>query len=322
VTETATGPGSLHADPRLGTAHRADRIFTSAVYGASILFFLIVAGIFVQLVAGSGEALKKFGLGFLWGTAWNPVTGQFGALPMIYGTLVSSAIAIVIAAGIGIFAAAYLADFAPKFLAQPLSFTIELLAAVPSVVFGLWGLFVLAPVMRNYVDPFLHSAFGFLPIFQGTIFGTSLLTAGVILAIMIVPTVTAISRDIINAIPRDLREGSAALGATKWETMQKVVLPASKVGIFGACILALGRALGETIAATMVIGNKPAIVASLFAPSYSLPSVIANEFTEATSDIYLSSLIALGLTLFVVSMIINGVARFLTLTVLQSSRGR
>jgi len=265
--------------------------------------------------------VKKFGLSFLWTSQWNPVTGQFGALPMIYGTVVSSFIAIILAAGIGIFAAAYLADFAPRFLARPLSFTIELLAAVPSVVFGLWGLFVLAPIMRTYVDPFLKGAFGFLPIFQGTIFGTSLLTAGVILAIMIIPTVTAISRDVILAIPRDLREGSASLGATKWETMQKVVLPASRVGIFGACILALGRALGETIAATMVIGNKPAIAASLFAPSYSLPSVIANEFTEATSEIYLSSLIGLGLTLFIVSMIINGVARFLTLTVLQSSRG-
>lgn len=239
---------------------------------------------------------------------------------MIYGTVVSSAIAIILAAAIGIFAAAYLADFAPAFLARSLSFTIELLAAVPSVVFGLWGLFVLAPLMRNYVDPFLQKTLGFLPIFQGSIFGTSLLTAGIILAIMIVPTVTAISRDVIEAIPQDLREGSASLGATRWETMQKVVLPAAKSGIFGACILALGRALGETIAATMVIGNKPAIAASLFAPAYSLPSVIANEFTEATTDLYLSALVELGLVLFVVSMVVNGVARFLTLTVMRPAR--
>jgi phosphate transport system permease protein len=323
LTESGQPGEALQAGaPALARAHRADRIFTTAVYGSSILFVLIVAGIFFQLAFGSSKAFSKFGLSFLVTSQWNPVTNMFGALPMIYGTLVSSLIAIVLAAGVGIFAAAFLADFAPRVLARPLSFTIELLAAVPSVVFGLWGLFVLAPIMRNNVDPFLQKTLGFLPAFQGTIFGTSLLTAGIILAIMIVPTVTAISRDVIEAIPTDLREGSASLGATKWETMQKVVLPAARTGIFGACILALGRALGETIAATMVIGNKPAISASLFAPGYSLPSVIANEFTEATSDIYLSSLIALGLTLFVVSMTINGLARFLTLTVLRSARGR
>jgi phosphate transport system permease protein len=281
----------------------------------------IVAGIFLQLVINSGLSLKTFGLSFLWTSDWNPVTGKFGALPMIYGTVVSSTIAILIASGVGIGAAAFLADFAPLVLARPLSFTIELLAAVPSVVFGLWGLFVLAPLMRAYIDPFLQKTFGFLPIFQGAIFGTSLFTAGIILAIMIVPTVTAISRDVIDAIPTDLREGAASLGATRWETMQKVVLPAARTGIFGACILALGRALGETIAATMVIGNKPALVASLFAPGYSLPSVIANEFTEATTDLYLSSLIELGLVLFIVSMAVNGVARFLSWTVLRSVQG-
>ena len=293
-----------------------------AVYGSCVVFAVVVAGIFIQLVNGSKLALATFGLSFLWTSRWNPVTEQFGALPLIYGTVVSSTIAIFIAGGVGIFAAAYLADFAPRSLAKPLSFMIELLAAVPSVVFGLWGLFVLAPIMRNHVDPFLQSTLGFLPIFQGTIFGTSLLTAGIILAIMIVPTVTAISRDVIEAIPVALREGSASLGATRWETMQHVVLPAARAGIFGACILALGRALGETIAATMVIGNKPAIAASLFAPAYSLPSVIANEFTEATTDLYLNALIELGLVLFVVSVIMNGVARLLTLTVMRSARPR
>jgi phosphate transport system permease protein len=305
----------------LGRSTRADRAFMWAVYGSSIVFVALVAGIFVQLVHSSWLAIRTFGFSFLWTSQWNPVTGQFGALPLIYGTVVTSAIGIALAGGIGILAAAYLADFAPRLLARPLSFTIELLAAVPSVVFGLWGLFVLAPTMRNYVDPFLQSTLGFLPIFKGTIFGTSLLTAGVILAIMIIPTVTAISRDVIGAIPIDLREGSASLGATRWETMQKVVLPAARAGIFGACILALGRALGETIAVTMVIGNRPALSASLFAPGYSLPSVIANEFTEATTDIYLSSLIELGLVLFVVSMIVNGVARFLTLTVMRPAGG-
>ena len=297
-------------------------MFLWAIYAASLLFVVLVLGILAELTQGSWLALRTFGASFLWTSHWNPVTGQFGALPLIYGTMVSSAIAIVLAASVGILAAAYLSDFAPRLLARPLATTIELLAAVPSVVFGLWGLFVLAPIMRNVVDPFLQSTLGFLPIFQGSIFGTSLLTAGVVLGIMIVPTVTAISRDIIDAIPNDLREGSASLGATRWETMQKVVLPAARNGIFGACVLALGRALGETIAATMVIGNKPAIVASLFAPAYSLPSVIANEFTEATTDIYLSALIELGLVLFLVSMIVNGLARFMTLTVMRTTRSR
>ncbi len=287
-----------------------------------MLFVLLVVGIFIELLQGSWLSIGKFGLAFLWTSQWNPVTDQFGALPLIYGTVVSSTIAIIIAAGVGIFAAAFLADFAPKAVAQPLQFMIELLAAVPSVVFGLWGLFVLAPLIREYIGPFLQKTLGFLPIFQGTIYGTSLFTAGIILAVMIVPTVTAISRDVIEAIPNDLREGSASLGATRWETMQKVVLPAAKSGIFGACILALGRALGETIAATMVIGNRPEIVASLFSPSYTLPSVIANEFTEATSEVYLSALLELGLVLFVVSMIVNGAARFLTMTVMKPSGGR
>jgi phosphate transport system permease protein len=306
----------------LKRARQADRAFMLAVYASSALFVLIVLGLFVELLSGSWLALRTFGASFLWTSHWNPVTNQFGALPLIYGTVVSSGIGIILAGLIGIFAAAYLSDFANRFLAQPLTFMIEMLAAVPSVVFGLWGLFVLAPIMRNTVDPFLQAKFGFLPIFQGTIYGTSLLTAGVILAIMIVPTVTAISRDVIKAIPNDLREASASLGATRWETMWKIVLPAARTGIFGALILALGRALGETIAVTMVIGNRPAIAASLFAPAYSLPSVIANEFTEATSDVYLSALIELGLVLFVVSMIVNGLARFLTLTVLRPSGGR
>lgn len=312
----------LDSGRALRRAARADRLFLWAIYGASLLFVLLVLGILVELTQGSWLALRTFGFSFLWTSNWNPVTGSFGALPLIYGTVVSSAIAIVLAASVGIFAAAYLSDFAPRSIARPLATTIELLAAVPSVVFGLWGLFVLAPIMRNVIDPFLQSTLGFLPIFQGAIFGTSLLTAGVVLGIMIVPTVTAISRDIIDAIPNDLREGSASLGATRWETMRRVVLPAARNGIFGACVLALGRALGETIAATMVIGNKPAIVASLFAPAYSLPSVIANEFTEATTDIYVSSLIELGLVLFVVSMVVNVFARFLTLTVMRPTRGR
>jgi phosphate transport system permease protein len=301
---------------------RSDSVFSAAIYAATLLFALTVTGLFLMLFLGSWPAMKAFGLNFLWQSQWNPVTNQFGALPMIYGTVVSSAIAILLAGVVGILGAAYLAAFAPRSIAGPLSFLIELLAAVPSVVFGLWGLFVLSPILRTVVGPFLQAHFGFAPIFSGPIFGSSLLTAGIILAIMIVPTVSAISRDVIITVLAEHREGSMALGATQWETMWRTILPAAKSGIFGACVLALGRAFGETIATTMVIGNKPAIAASLFAPSYTLASVVANEFTEATSDIYVSALIELGLLLFLVSMIVNGFARVLTWTVMRPARRR
>jgi phosphate transport system permease protein len=301
---------------------RSDRIFAGTVRASTAIFVAIVAGLFVMLVLGSWPAIQTFGLRFLATSEWNPVTGQFGALPMIYGTVVSSAIGIALAGAVGILGAAFLADFAPLLIARPLSFLIELLAAVPSVVFGLWGLFILSPFLRDQIDPVLQSKLGFVPLFSGPIFGSSLFTAGIILAIMIVPTVTAISRDIIVTVLSQHQEASMALGATRWETMWRIILPAAKSGIFGACILALGRALGETIATTMVIGNKPAIAASLFAPSYTLASVIANEFTEATSDIYLSALIELGLLLFLVSMIVNGVAQLLTWTVFRTSQAR
>jgi phosphate transport system permease protein len=302
---------------RANRAHRTDRLFLAIVYTASGLFVLTVCMLFVELVVGSWPSLRSFGIKFLWTSEWNPVTSTFGALPLIYGTLVSSLIAIVLAGVIGVLAAAYLADFAPRFLARPLGFIIELLAAVPSVVYGLWGLFVLVPLLRSVIEPFLQKTLGFLPIFSGAIHGVGLLAAGIVLALMILPTVTAISRDVIASISIDLRDASMALGATKWETVRKVVLPAARTGIFGAIILALGRALGETIATTMVIGNTPDISASLFAPSYTLASVIANEFTEATTDIYLSALIELGLLLFIISFIVNGLARLMMWTVLR-----
>lgn len=295
----------------------ADRIFTWSLYAAAGLFVLLIAGLLAELVAGSWDALRAFGFHFLVSSEWNPVTNRFGALPLIYGTVVSSLIAIVLAGVIGIGAATFLADFAPPALARPLAAVIELLAAVPSVVYGLWGLFVLAPFMRNVLGPFVQSTLGFLPIFGGPVYGVGLLSAGMILALMIVPTVTAISRDVILAIPRDQREASMALGATRWETIRRVVLPAARAGIFGALILALGRAIGETIATTMVIGNRPEIVASLFAPSYTLASVIANEFTEATSRLYASALLELGLLLFIVSVIVNGFARFMMWSVFR-----
>jgi phosphate transport system permease protein len=298
----------------------ADRGFAAVVYGGSILFALLIIGLFVELVLGSWPSIVAFGPSFIWKSSWDPITSKFGALPMIFGTVMTSLIAIVLAAFIGIMAAVFLADFAPRWLGQPLSFLIELLAAVPSVVYGLWGLFVLAPFMRTAIGPALQHVLGWMPLFSGPIYGVGLLTGGIILALMIVPTVTAISRDVLVAIPRDLREASMALGSTKWETAIRVVLPAARVGVFGACVLALGRALGETIAVTMVIGNRPEISASLFAPSYTLASVIANEFTEATTKIYTSALIELGLILFLVSMAVNALARFMIWSVRGSER--
>ncbi|HVA77447.1 MAG TPA: phosphate ABC transporter permease subunit PstC [Candidatus Binataceae bacterium] len=293
------------------------RGFDLCVYGATLAFLALVVGLFIELLWSSRLSLATFGFSFLWTSEWNPVTNQFGALPFIYGTVVSSTIAIILAGVVGVLAGAFLAEFCPIKLSGPLSFMIELLAAVPSVVYGLWGLFILAPVMRDYVEPFLQRYFGILPIFSGTIYGVGMLTAGVILAIMIVPTVTAISRDVMAAIPQTQREAIWALGATRWQSFQMVVLPGARAGVFGACILALGRALGETIATTMVIGNRPAIAISLFAPGYSISSVIANEFTEATTQVYLSALIELGLLLFIISVIVNAVARVLLWTIFR-----
>ena len=304
------------------SAARADRIFLVTLWTAVVIFTATMLGLMIQLVHGSWQSIVTFGFRFLTSSTWNPVTSQFGALPMIYGTIVSSAIAIVFASIIGIGSATYLAEFAPRRIAQPLGALIELLAAVPSVVYGLWGLFVLVPIFRAYVDPILQARLGFLPIFSGPIYGVGLLTAGVILAIMILPTVSAISRDVIAAVGRDQREAGMALGSTKWETTWRIVLPAARSGIFGACVLALGRAVGETIATTMVIGNKATIAASLFSPSYTLSSVIANEFTEATTDVYISALIELGLLLFILSFIVNGFARVLVNSVFSKSEGR
>ena len=304
------------------SAARADRIFLASLWTAVGIFTATMVGLFAQLVHSSWQSIVTFGFRFLVTSTWNPVTGQFGALPMIYGTIVSSFIAIIFAAIIGIASATYLAEFAPRRIAQPLGSLIELLAAVPSVVYGLWGLFVVVPIFRAYIDPVLQARLGFLPIFSGPIYGVGLLTAGVVLGIMILPTVSAISRDVIAAVGREQREAGMALGSTKWETTWRIVLPAARAGIFGACVLALGRAIGETIATTMIIGNKATIAASLFAPSYTLSSVIANEFTEATTDVYISALIELGLLLFFLSFIVNGFARLLVNSVFSKSEGR
>ena len=303
--------------PLVGTSRQrrlisGDRVFEVIAYGAAALILLIAGVFIIALFIPALPAITKFGLGFFVSRTWDPVRTQFGALPAIYGTLVTSAIALVIAFPIGLGAALFLAEDARlRFLRGPLSFAIELLAGIPSVVIGLWAFFVLTPLMRDNVDPFLNHTLGFLPFFQGNASGYGFLTAGVVLAIMVLPIMIALSRDVIRAVPRALREASLALGATNAETIWAVILPYARVGITGAVLLSLGRALGETIAVTMVIGNRPQISTSLFASGYTLPSVIANEFTEAVGDVYLGSLFYLGVVLVLITIAVNVVARLL-----------
>ncbi len=305
-------PASLVATSRQRRLISGDRIFHAFAYAAAALIMLIALLFVIAVVIPALPAITKFGLAFFISRTWDPVRSQFGALPAIYGTLVTSAIALVIAFPIGLGAALFLAEDARlRFLRGPLSFAIELLAGIPSVVIGLWAFFILTPLMRDNVDPFLQHTLGFLPIFQGSASGYGYLTAGLVLAIMVLPIMIALSRDVIRAVPRALREGSLALGATSAETIWSVTLPYARVGITGATLLSLGRALGETIAVTMVIGNTMQISSSLFASGYTLPSVIANEFTEATGTVHLAALFYLGLVLILITIAVNVLARLL-----------
>jgi phosphate transport system permease protein len=258
----------------------------------------------------AAPAFAKFGLSFFSTNIWNPVTEEFGTLAFIYGTVVSSLLSLAIATPISIAVALFLNEIAPRLVGTILGFMIEMLAAIPSVVYGIWGIFWLAPVVRVEVEPFLKQTLGWLPLFQGPPFGVGMLTAGLILAIMITPTVSSICREVFRTIPSSTREAALGLGATRWEMLKIAILDSSKSGIFGACVLGLGRAFGETMAVTMVIGNRPQIKASLFAPAQTMASIIANEYAEASSDMHRSSLAAVGLSLFLVSLIINGTARF------------
>jgi phosphate transport system permease protein len=272
---------------------------------------LAVTGMLVwQLWINSGLPRQKFGWSFLVTQNWDPVAEQFGALPFVYGTLVTSAVALLIAVPLGIGAATFLAEFAPPMLSDTLAFLIELLAAVPSVIYGLLGIFVLIPILR-VVEPYLKAVLGWTPLFSGPFYGVSLFSAGVVLSVMIVPFIISISREVIRAVPSDQREAALALGATRWETVWDAVIPFARKGITGSIFLALARSLGETMAVTMVIGNDPKIKASLLAPGYSIASVIANEFTEATGRMYTEALIELGLVLFALTIVINGAARLL-----------
>jgi phosphate transport system permease protein len=290
------------------------------MFAAALLMVGIVVAKLVALSADSMLSIRTFGFHFLTSQQWNPIKGEFGALPFIYGTLTSSLIALLISVPFSLGIAIFLVEQAPHYVSRPVGFLVELLAAIPSVVYGLWGIFVLAPFLRNYVEPPLAKAFGWLPLFQGSITGIGLFTGGIILAIMVTPIISAVVRDVLAAVPGSQREAALALGATKWE-MIRVVLVNGAPGIAGAVILGLGRALGETMAVTMVIGNRPQISASLFEPSYTIASAIANEFTEATGDLYLSSLVELGLILFLVTFIVNGIARGLVWSVTRKTGG-
>ncbi len=283
--------------------------WTTALFALGAIATLVALGL--ELVRESAPSLSRFGARFFWDTAWDPVHERFGALPFLYGTLVSSLLALAIAVPVGLGVAIFLAELAPPRLRAPAGFLVELLAAVPSVVYGMWGLFVLAPWLRTSVEPFLARALGFLPLFRGPPQGVGMLAGGLILSVMILPTISAVSREVLAAVPASLREGALALGATQWESIRFAVLPYARSGIFGAAVLGLGRALGETMAVTMVIGNRPEISASLFAPGYTMASVIANEFTEATGDVYLAALTEVALLLFAVTLLLNLFARLL-----------
>ncbi len=288
-----------------------DRLFKGVlmVLAASVPLLLLLLAF--GLWRGAAPAIDRYGLGFLTGTTWDPVTEDFGAFPLIVGTLVSAALALLIAVPLSLGVAIFLTEFAPQRIRGPVAFLIEMLAAIPSVVYGLWGIFVLIPFLRTTLFPALKGVFGFLPFFQGPIYGPSMLSAALILAIMVMPFIMSVSREVLLAVPASQREAALALGATRWEAAWTAVVPYARSGIIGAVILGLGRALGETMAVTMLIGNRHEISASLFAPGYTMAAAIANEFTEATGDIHLAALSYVAFALFVITLLINGVARFL-----------
>lgn len=291
-----------------------DKIYRGILFSAATVILILIAAILFMLVQNSLPTIEKFGIGFLFGREWKAAQNQFGALPFIYGTLVSSMIAVVLAVPLSVGIAVFLVEQAPRSIARPISFLIELLAAIPSVVYGLWGIFVLAPFVRDYLGVFLQSYFGWLPIFQGRLTGVGMFTAGLIMALMIMPIVTAVVRDVLEAVPVTQREAALALGATEWEKT-RIVLGNAASGIAGAVVLGLGRAIGETMAVTMVIGNSPRISASLFEPANTIASLLAANFAEATDEIYLSALVEMGLVLFLVTFVGNVLAKLLLISV-------
>jgi phosphate transport system permease protein len=318
---TATTERELSSVPSvsLERANYGDRAFKLLLTLAAVTIPLLLGFLVYELWSGSELAIARFGLGFVTSNVWDPVAEQFGAFPLVFGTLLSSLIALIIAVPLSLGVAIYLTEFAPKVARQPVAFLIGLLAAIPSVVYGLWGIFVLIPILRTTVFPFLRSTLGVLPFFQGPIYGPSMLAAGIILAIMIMPYIMSVAREVLLAVPNTQREAALALGATRWEAVTTAVIPYARSGIIGAVILGLGRALGETMAVTMLIGNRHEIAASLFAPGYTMAAAIANEFSEAVGDLHLSALAYVAFGLFVVTVVVNAGARLLIWRVARGS---
>lgn len=326
VTATAA-LGRTEATTLTGASGRGDRVFSIIISGLAAVVPILLAAVVALLAVDALPAIQRYGFTFLTDSTWNPVSEQFGAAAYVYGTVVTSVVALLLAAPIGVGCALFLAEYAPTWLRAPVSFVIELLAAIPSIIYGLWGFFILAPIMRAAVEPFLKNSVGQVPVigalFSGPAIGRDLLVASVILAIMVLPTVTAVSREVLRAVPNTQREGMLALGATRWETVQKAVLPYARSGIAGAAILGLARALGETMAVTMVIGNSSTRISpSLFTPGYTMASAIANQFTEADKAIYFSAIVAVALALLLVAVIMNVLARLLVWGVARGPGGK
>jgi phosphate transport system permease protein len=325
VVDVALQNGSLVSAEAVSRAKVLDRLrigdvaFRHLTRAAAIFVLILLGAVIVSLIDGSIPALSTFGLDFLTSQSWNPVTEKFGAAPAIYGTLVTSFIAMIIAVPIGLMVAFFLTELCPQWLRRPIAIAIELLAGIPSIIYGIWGLFVFAPFLQDTLQPFLINTLGNAPVigqlFTGPPYGIGMLTAGLILAIMVLPFITSISRDVFDAVPPVLKEAAYGVGCTTWEVVRYVVLPYARVGVIGGVMLGLGRALGETMAVTFVIGNAHRIAASLLAPGTTISATIANEFTEAVGDIYTSSLIALGLLLFVITFIVLAAARYMLMRI-------
>jgi phosphate transport system permease protein len=325
VVDLALHAGSLRADDTLARSKvleklkLGDRTFKYLTRAAALAVLGLLGGVIVSLMIGAAPALGQFGFGFLWSERWNPVTENFGALAPIYGTVVTSFIAMLIAVPLGLLIAMFLTEICPLWLRRPIGIAIELLAGIPSIIYGIWGLFIFAPFLQETLQPFLIGVFGNVPVmstlFAGPPYGIGMLTAGLILAIMVLPFITSISRDVFTAVPPVLKEAAYGTGCTTWEVMRYIVLPYARVGVIGGVMLGLGRALGETMAVTFVIGNAHKVSASLIAPGTTISATIANEFTEAVGDLYTSSLIALGLILFLITFIVLSAARYMLLRI-------
>ena len=329
---TRSDPPDSYKVPRVNQTREApawkksainlDSGFKGLMLVAALVVLGIVGLIVTELMQGSALAWQKFGIHFFFGSEWDPVSGGFGALPFIYGTVVSSLVALFIAVPLAVAVAVFVTEMCPKPLRRPISYATELLAAIPSVIYGLWAIFILVPILRVHVEPWLMKYFSWTGLFEGPAYGIGMLAAGVVLAIMIVPIISSITREVLAVVPQPQREAALALGATRWEMIRMAVLRNARAGIMGAVILGLGRALGETMAVTMVIGNSPAIAKSLLAPGYTMASVIANEFNEATSDLHRSALIEIGLALFFVTIIVNILAGLMVWTVTRGTPAR